>query len=109
LHNCRRPGPERFGKTVEGPGDRGHGSLPACLLSKGAGQEGFSHSCRTRDEKILVRMDPLTGGETENHRLFDASRSSVVDVLQGGLKFQFGLFEETFETFVLFPGPLAIN
>jgi hypothetical protein len=79
------------------------------LLSEGTGEEGFAHSCRTCDEKILVTADPLTGGEAEDKGFFDSSRSSVVDVLQGGLKFEFGVLEEAFETFVLLPDPLAVG
>jgi len=56
-----------------------------------------------------VTADPLTGGKAEDKGFFDSSRGSVVDVLQGGLKFEFGLFEEAFETFVFLPDPLAIG
>lgn len=56
-----------------------------------------------------MTADPLTGGEAEDEGFFDASWGSVVDVFQRGLKFEFGVLEETFETFVLFPDPLAID
>jgi hypothetical protein len=96
-------------EQLRDPEVEGSEAFPTGPLSKGTGQEGFPHSGRTRDEEILVAPDPLAGREAEDHGFFDPSGSSEVNVLWGGLKFEFGLPEEAFEPFVLLPGPLSIH
>jgi hypothetical protein len=103
-----RSGQSDLVEELGGAEVEGTEAFPTGLLGKGTGEEGFAHSCRTRDEKILVTADPLTGGETEDEGFFDSSRGSVVEILQGGLKFEFGVLEEAFETFVFLPDPSAI-
>ena len=104
-----RSGQSDLVEELGGAKVEGTEAFSAGFLGKGTGEEGFAYSCRTRDEKILVAADPLTGGEAEDEGFFDSSRGSVVEILQGGLKFEFCVLEEAFETFVLLPDPLAIG
>jgi hypothetical protein len=89
---------------VEGPK-----ALTTGVLSKSTSEEGFSDSGRATDEKVLMSPDPVTGDETGYHRFLDSSGGLVINVLDAGLKFKFGVLEEAFEPFVLLPGPLAVH
>lgn len=83
--------------------------FPAGLLGKGTGKEGLADSRWATDEQVLVISDPGAGGEAQDHGFFHSSWGFVVDVLDAGLKFEFGVLEEAFEPFVLFPCPLTID
>jgi hypothetical protein len=88
---------------------KGPEALPAGLLSEGTGEEGFSNSGRAADQDILVLSDPVTGDKVHEDRFVDPSGGSVINVLDRGLKFEFGLLEETFKAMILLPGPLTIH
>jgi hypothetical protein len=84
-------------------------AFAASLLSQGTGEEGLSHSGRATDQDILVFSDPVTGQKVHHDRFVDPSGGSVINVLDRGLKFEFGLLEETFKAMILLPGPLTIH
>jgi hypothetical protein len=88
---------------------KGAKAFPAGLLSEGTGEEGFSDTGRTAEEKVLVFSDPVTGDETGHHRLLDSPRGFVINIFDTSLKFKFGVLKEAFEPFVLLPGPLAVH
>jgi hypothetical protein len=88
---------------------KGLESFSAGFLSESTGQERFSHTGGTRDQEIAVFLYPVAGEETEDHGFVDSPGSFIVDIFHRGLKFEFGIFEETLETKVLFPGPLAVD
>ena len=88
---------------------KGPEALPAGLLSQGTGEEGLSHPGRTADQDVLVFSDPVTRDKVHHDRFIDPSGSSVINVLDRGLKLELGVFEETFEAMILPPGPLPIH
>ena len=96
-------------EELRGADVEGSKAFTAGLLSEGTGEEGFANACGARDEKVLVVADPVTGGKAQDHRFFHSSGGSVVDVLDTGLKLEFCIFEEAFETFVFLPAPLALD
>jgi hypothetical protein len=87
----------------------GSEAIAAGFLSQGTGQEGFSHTRGTGDQDILMVSDPVTGGEIQEHRFFDAPGCFEVDIFDAGLEFKLGLLEESFEASVFLPGPLTVN
>jgi hypothetical protein len=88
---------------------KGPKPFPTGLLSEGTGEEGFANPGGAGDKKILVIANPVAGGKVDQHRFFDPTGSLIVNVLDRGLKSEFGLFEKSFETFVFLPGPLTID
>jgi hypothetical protein len=88
---------------------QGAEAFPAGFLGQGTGDEGFSNTCRTQEQEILVISDPVTRGKAQDHRFLYTPGSSVVDILDTSLKLQFGVLEEPFEVFVFFPDLLAIH
>ena len=88
---------------------KGSEAIPAGFLSQGTGEEGFSHTRGTGDQNILMVSDPVTGGEIQEHRFFDAPGCFEVNIFDAGLEFKFGLFEKSFEASVFLPGPLTVN
>lgn len=87
----------------------GSKALTAGLLSESTGTECFSNAGGSRDQQILVIPNPVAGGEIDQDGLFDSARGLVVNVLDGGLEFEFGPFNEPLEPFVLLPDPLAVD
>jgi hypothetical protein len=88
---------------------KGSEAFTAGLLSQSTGKEGLSHPGRAADQDILVLSDPVTRQKVHHDRFVDPSGSSVINVLDRGLKFKLGLLEETFEAMILLPNPLTIH
>jgi hypothetical protein len=88
---------------------KGSEAFAAGLLSQSTGKESLSHPGRAADQDILVLSDPVTRQKVHHDRFVDPSGSSVINVLDRGLKFKLGLLEETFEAMILLPDPLAIH
>jgi hypothetical protein len=88
---------------------KGSEAIPAGFLSQGTSEEGFSDTRGTGDQNILMASDPVTGGEIQEHRFFDASGCFKVNIFDAGLEFKFGLFEKSFEASVFLPAPLTVN
>ena len=107
-------GPIRSGQSnlieeLGGAEVEGTEAFPAGLLGEGAGKEGFTNPCGARDEKILMVANPVTGSKTHDQRFFQSTGSSVIDVFDTGLKFEFCIFDQALETFVFLPVPLAFD
>jgi hypothetical protein len=88
---------------------KGSEAFATGLLSQSTGKEGLSHPGRAADQNVLVLSDPVTGQEIHHNRFIDPPGSSVINVLDRGLKLELGLLEETFKAIILLPGPLAIH
>ena len=88
---------------------KGSEAFAAGLLSQGTGKEGLAYPGRAADQNILVLSDPVTREKIHQHRFIDPSGSSVINVLDRGLKLEFGLLEETFKAMILLPGLLTIH
>ena len=87
----------------------GSEAIAAGFLSQGTGEEGFSHTRGTGDQDILMVSDPVTGGEIQEHRFFDAPGCFKVNIFDTGLEFKFSFFQKLFEASVFLPDPLTVN
>jgi len=70
-------------------------ALPARLLAQAAGEKGLSDAGRTRDEDVLVLVDPATGRELTDQRANRASGHCSPGLDAGVREAQFRLFEAT--------------
>jgi len=68
---------------------QGAEAFSAGFLGQGTGDEGFSNTCRTRDQEILVISNSVTRGKAQDHRFLHTLGSSAVDILDTSLKLQF--------------------
>jgi hypothetical protein len=59
-------------------------------LREGAGQPGLADAGRTGEQDIEVLPDPLTGSQRLDKGFIQAPGVAIVDVLQGGIVFEFG-------------------
>jgi len=103
------PGESDLIEELRGSEIEGSEAFTAGFLSHGTGKEGLASARGTGDEKVLVIADPVTGDKIHHHGFLYSPGCFVVNVLDRGLKFEFGLFEELFETFVFLPDPLTIH
>ena len=65
---------------------QGAEAFSAGFLGQGTGDEGFSNTCRTRDQEILVISNSVTRGKAQDHRFLH----SLVVLFSS----QIGMFEE---------------
>jgi hypothetical protein len=78
-------------------------------LGQGAGHPGFSDAGGAGDQDIVVRAQPLAGGELRKQRLVEPARVAIVDVLDGRLMAQPGLAPPCGEPAALAPTEFAVH
>jgi len=88
---------------------KGGEAFSACLVCECAGEEGFSCSCGSGDNEIMVLFDPTAGLELCHKGTVKASWVTVIDIFDRGALAQFGLPEAGFEVAVLPLGDLPIG
>ena len=78
-------------------------------MTEGTGKPAFADAGRPAQDQIVVRVDPLAGGEFVKQRPIQAAMNSIVDVLDDGLMAQSGIAQPSGETLVAAIGDLAID
>ncbi len=83
---------------------------PTSLLSECASKVGFPDAGHARDDDVLVKLDPLAGGEVEHLLLGQATVSRIVDVFDARLaQSQLGLLEVALDLLALAVDPLGVD
>ena len=83
--------------------------VAAGLVAEGTGKPAFADAGRPAQDQIVVRVDPLAGGELVEQRAIEAARGSVIDVLDDGMVAQSGIAQPSGEALVAAMGDLAID
>jgi len=65
--------------------------VAAGLVAERAGEPGFTDAGRAFDDQILRRGDPVAGDQPLEQRAIEATRCTIVDVLDGGALTQAGM------------------
>jgi len=78
-------------------------------VAERTGKPTFADAGWPAQDQIVVRIDPLTGGEFVEQRSIEAAMNSVIDVLDDGIVAQSGIAQPSRETLVATMGDLAID
>ena len=66
--------------------------VAASPMSKGTGKPTLADTAWSRDQKIVVRSDPIAGSKLEEEGTVEAADGTVVNVLDAGVVAQLGGF-----------------
>ena len=83
--------------------------VAAGLVAEGTGKPTLSDAGWPAQDQIVVRVDPLAAGELVERPAIEATRGTVIDVLDDGLMAQPGIAQPSGETFVATMGDFAID
>ena len=83
--------------------------VAAGFVAEGTGKPAFADAGRPAQDQIVVRVDPLAGGEFVKQRPIQAAMNSIVDVLDDGIVAQSGVAQPSREALVAAMGDLTID
>jgi hypothetical protein len=79
------------------------------LVAEGTGKPTFADAGGAAQDQIVVRLDPLAGGELVEQGAIETARGSVIDILDDGIVAQPGIAQAGGQTLVTAMGDLAID
>ena len=83
--------------------------VAAGLVAECTGKPAFADAGRPAQDQIVVRVDPLAGGEFVEQRPIEAAMNSIIDVFDDGIVAQSGIAQPSREALVAAMGDLTID
>jgi hypothetical protein len=102
-------GERELGEELRDPLIENRAVVTAGLVTERTGKPTLADPSGSAQDQIVVRVDPLAMGELLEQSAVEASRGSVIDILDAGLLAQSGIAQPGSKALVAAMGELAID